>query len=269
MKLTSHEFRVLSYLMHHRDRVVSQGELTEHIYAQDFDRESNTVEVFIARLRRKLGASIIETVRGLGYRIATMTPSLRRRILVGSILWTIGMILLASAAFSKAMELHHAIGFNRSVHAWLQAPLTLLTAASLHGGRRAAGAPRAGAGGQPAVAAGRAHAGQDRRVDGEYPGEIQPLVNDLNALLEHRERAVQRAVAKAGDLAHGLKTPLTILAQEAERANAAGQTDSPTRSVSRSIGCAGRWTTTSPTRAPRHRARRQGRDARSGNRLMD
>ena len=71
VKLTSHEFRVLSYLMHHRDRVVSQGELTEHIYAQDFDRDSNTVEVFVARLRRKLGTSIIETVRGLGYRLGT------------------------------------------------------------------------------------------------------------------------------------------------------------------------------------------------------
>ena len=69
VKLTGHEFRVLSYLMHHRDRVVSQSELTEHIYAQDFDRDSNTVEVFVARLRRKLGASIIETVRGIGYRL--------------------------------------------------------------------------------------------------------------------------------------------------------------------------------------------------------
>jgi two-component system, OmpR family, response regulator len=69
VKLTSHEFRVLSYLMHHRGRVVSQGELTEHIYAQSADRDSNTVEVFVARLRRKLGASFIETVRGLGYRI--------------------------------------------------------------------------------------------------------------------------------------------------------------------------------------------------------
>jgi len=71
VKLTSHELRVLSYLMHHRGRVVSQSELTEHIYAQTFDRDSNTVEVFIARLRRKLGASTIETVRGLGYRIGT------------------------------------------------------------------------------------------------------------------------------------------------------------------------------------------------------
>jgi two-component system OmpR family response regulator len=69
IRLTSHEFRVLSYLMHHRTRVVSQSELTEHIYSQGFDRDSNTVEVFIARLRRKLGASFIKTVRGLGYQI--------------------------------------------------------------------------------------------------------------------------------------------------------------------------------------------------------
>jgi two-component system OmpR family response regulator len=69
VRLTSHEFRVLSYLMHHRGRVVSQAELTEHIYAQGFDRDSNTVEVFVARLRRKLGGTCIETVRGLGYRI--------------------------------------------------------------------------------------------------------------------------------------------------------------------------------------------------------
>ena len=69
VKLTSHEFRVLAYLLHQRGRVVSQGELTEHIYAQSAERDSNTVEVFIARLRRKLGGSVIETVRGLGYRI--------------------------------------------------------------------------------------------------------------------------------------------------------------------------------------------------------
>ena len=69
VKLTSHEFRVLSYLMHHCGQVVSRTELIEHIYAQDSDRDSNTVEVFIARLRRKLGASFIETVRGLGYRM--------------------------------------------------------------------------------------------------------------------------------------------------------------------------------------------------------
>jgi two-component system OmpR family response regulator len=67
--LTAHEFRVLSYLMHHRGRVVSQSELLDHIYAKDGDRDSNTVEVFIARLRKKLGAGSIATVRGLGYRM--------------------------------------------------------------------------------------------------------------------------------------------------------------------------------------------------------
>lgn len=69
VRLTSHEFRVLSYLMHHRDRVVPQSELVEHIYAENLDRDSNTVEVFVARLRRKVGATAIETVRGLGYRM--------------------------------------------------------------------------------------------------------------------------------------------------------------------------------------------------------
>jgi two-component system OmpR family response regulator len=69
VRLTSHEFRVLSYLMHHRGRVVSQAELAEHIYARDDDRDSNTVEVFIARLRKKVGAAAIVTVRGRGYRM--------------------------------------------------------------------------------------------------------------------------------------------------------------------------------------------------------
>jgi len=69
VRLTGHEFRVLSYLMHHRGRVVPQTELSDHIYAENEDRDSNTVEVFVARLRRKLGASSIETVRGLGYRM--------------------------------------------------------------------------------------------------------------------------------------------------------------------------------------------------------
>lgn len=69
VRLTTHEFRVLSYLMHHCGRIVSQGELVEHIYERDGDRDSNTVEVFIARLRKKVGANAIVTVRGLGYRM--------------------------------------------------------------------------------------------------------------------------------------------------------------------------------------------------------
>jgi two-component system OmpR family response regulator len=67
--LTAHEFKVLSYLMHHRDRIVSRTELTEHVYQQDFDRDSNTIEVFIGRLRKKLGDNMIRTHRGQGYRI--------------------------------------------------------------------------------------------------------------------------------------------------------------------------------------------------------
>ena len=69
VKLTSHEFRLLSYMMHHRDRVISRTELVEHIYDQDFDRDSNTIEVFVGRLRKKIGPERIETVRGLGYRL--------------------------------------------------------------------------------------------------------------------------------------------------------------------------------------------------------
>ena len=67
VKLTSHEYRLLSYLMHHAGRVVSRTELVEHLYDQDFDRDSNTIEVFVGRIRRKLGVEIIQTVRGLGY----------------------------------------------------------------------------------------------------------------------------------------------------------------------------------------------------------
>jgi signal transduction histidine kinase len=65
--------------------------------------------------------------------------------------------------------------------------------------------------------------GRKNKIEGRYPAEVQPLVNDLNALLEHREQAVGRAQAKAGDLAHGLKTPLAVLSQEAERARAVGE----------------------------------------------
>ncbi len=67
--LTAHEYRLLAYLMHRAGQVVSRSELIEHLYAQDFDRDSNTVEVFVGRLRRKLGADLIETIRGMGYRL--------------------------------------------------------------------------------------------------------------------------------------------------------------------------------------------------------
>jgi two-component system OmpR family response regulator len=67
VRLTSHEYRLLAYLMHHCGRVVSRTELVEHLYDQDFDRDSNTIEVFVGRLRKKLGVDIIQTIRGLGY----------------------------------------------------------------------------------------------------------------------------------------------------------------------------------------------------------
>ncbi|MCI4646429.1 MAG: response regulator transcription factor [Hyphomonadaceae bacterium] len=69
IRLTAHEYRVLAYLMHHQGRVVPRTELVEHIYDQDFDRDSNTIEVFIGRLRKKIGSDRIETERGLGYRL--------------------------------------------------------------------------------------------------------------------------------------------------------------------------------------------------------
>jgi two-component system OmpR family response regulator len=69
LRLTSHEYRLLSYLIHHKGEVVSRTELVEHMYDQDFDRDSNTIEVFVGRLRKKIGGEMIETVRGLGYRM--------------------------------------------------------------------------------------------------------------------------------------------------------------------------------------------------------
>jgi len=69
VKLTSAEYRLLSYLAHHKGEVLSRTDLVEHLYDQDFDRDSNTIEVFVGRLRKKLGVEIIHTVRGLGYRL--------------------------------------------------------------------------------------------------------------------------------------------------------------------------------------------------------
>ncbi len=67
VKLTAQEYKLLSYLLHHKGKVVSRTELIEHIYDQDFDRDSNTIEVFVTRIRKKLGADVITTIRGLGY----------------------------------------------------------------------------------------------------------------------------------------------------------------------------------------------------------
>ena len=67
--LTAQEFRILNYFMHREGRVISQADLIEHLYPHEEERDPNTIEVYIARLRKKLGRDIIKTQRGLGYRL--------------------------------------------------------------------------------------------------------------------------------------------------------------------------------------------------------
>jgi signal transduction histidine kinase len=154
-----------------------------------------------------------------------MTPSLRRRILLGSVLWTVGMILLASAAMSVVFDRYPSarIPMVSHVHGVLQMPFVLLAGAVC----LVAGALQVRRGlrriDDVRSRLAELREGHDRRLEGDYPREIQPLVDDLNTLLAQRDEATRRAMAKAGDLAHGLKTPLAILMQEAESAAAAGQ----------------------------------------------
>ena len=70
VKLTSLEYRLLAYLMMHKGKVISRTELVEHLYDQDFDRDSNTIEVFVGRLRKKLNVDVLRTIRGMGYSIS-------------------------------------------------------------------------------------------------------------------------------------------------------------------------------------------------------
>jgi signal transduction histidine kinase len=150
--------------------------------------------------------------------------SLRQRILIGSILWAVGLIVLSSAVFSVMIE-HLRVPRRLlilHVHGTLQAPLIValallcLVAGALQvrRGLRRIDDLRSGL-----IVL---REGRGRRLEAEYPSEVQPLVNDLNMLLENRDRAVQRAIAKAGDLAHGLKTPLAVLSKEAESMDAGG-----------------------------------------------
>ena len=155
--------------------------------------------------------------------------SLRARVLLGALLWTIGLFITSMAALAFVWA--HVpdlplLGRSGSIHTWVQhtAPLLVIAVLCMVGGvwqvrRGLAGIARLRA----RLAA--VHDGREARVDGRHVPEVQPLVDDLNALLAHREQAVRRAVAKAGDLAHGLKTPLAVLAREAERADAAGHSE--------------------------------------------
>jgi signal transduction histidine kinase len=146
--------------------------------------------------------------------------SLRGSVLLGAILWTLGLLAVwsivltfYSSAFSSIRVVHQ--------HAHMMAVLAIVTAVAGFAVVRAGLTPFE----EMRRRLGDIQRGADRQLQGRYPREVQPLVNDLNALLAHQEQAVQRALAKAGDLAHGLKTPLAVMSQEAERAAAAGHPD--------------------------------------------
>ena len=153
--------------------------------------------------------------------------SFRWRILLGAFLWTLGLIPVGHLIF---LSVHHQVhGFRRAVILPVD-PVTTLIFASLC---MLAGALLVHAGLSSFSELRKkllsVRDGSARRVEGTYPAEVQPLVNDLNSLLEHRERLVQRALAKAGDLAHGLKTPLAVLTHEAEQIEASGQCEAAAR----------------------------------------
>lgn len=151
--------------------------------------------------------------------------SLRGRIRLGAVLWMFGLIWWMGAFFTILVEHFPAAMRWTSVHGFIRGPIMLILASvalvagtfAVSRGLKRIDALRTGLATLDTT--------PTRRLEGAYPSEIQPLVNDLNALLATREKAIERAVAKAGDLAHGLKTPLAILAQDAERAQAAGHDD--------------------------------------------
>jgi len=146
-----------------------------------------------------------------------MLRSLRSRLILASLLWTVGLLFVMHMI---SLMLMHALPGIRATNNYvfpIVAGIVLMTAGVLLGMRQGLTPFRRLRERLLAV-----RAGDERRVEGAYPSEVQPLVDDLNALLEDREKAVKRAIATAGDLAHGLKTPLALLAQEADRAGAAG-----------------------------------------------
>jgi signal transduction histidine kinase len=150
--------------------------------------------------------------------------SLRARLLLGTILWTSG--LFAVTGIVTTMLMLHYPSVPRVLHSLFEhavlssAIAVLCMLAGLWQLRRAVAAFGRLRDGLAAV-----RAGISRGVEGRYPKEVQPVVDDLNALLEHQERAVAGAQAKAADLAHGLKTPLAVLVRDAERVSAAGHRD--------------------------------------------
>lgn len=147
-----------------------------------------------------------------------MKGSLRTRLVLGALVWMVAVLVAVTAMLIK-------IGRNHPEYA-MPGP-TYHTAMGLVGGAFILGGlflvSRAVAPLRDLRASlARVREGRGRRIEGDHPIEVQPLVNDLNALLEDRERAIARSLTTAGDLAHGLKTPLAVLAQEAEMTGAAG-----------------------------------------------
>ncbi len=155
-----------------------------------------------------------------------MSRSLRSRILLGAVLWTVGLFG-ATVMVTTAVILHRphdaiVLHWTAMYHGGLV--LGAVVAVCILAGIayvRSGLSPIDRLRGRLSAVRG----GAEQRVGGEYPTEVQPLVDDLNALLEHRDQTVRRAIAKAGDLAHALKTPLAVLTHEAEVADAAGQTE--------------------------------------------
>ena len=143
----------------------------------------------------------------------------------GAVLWTLGLFIIAIIVATALVDRYPRYPYYLHGHAVHdRTVMIVLAAVCMAGGLwvvRSGLSPFASLRSRLA----RVHAGRDRRVDGTYPTEVQPLVDDLNNLLEQRDQAVQRALAKAGDLAHGLKTPLAVLAHEASRAEAGGQAE--------------------------------------------
>jgi signal transduction histidine kinase len=146
-----------------------------------------------------------------------MKGSLRTRLIAGAVVWMLAVLIAVIAVVVRLTRNHPELALRHGTHI----AMGIIAAAFLGGGlflvRKALAPFRTLRGGLSAVREGRSE-----RIEGDYPTEVQPLVSDLNALLENRERAVARALTTAGDLAHGLKTPLAVLAQEAEQADAAG-----------------------------------------------
>jgi signal transduction histidine kinase len=146
--------------------------------------------------------------------------TLRGQVLLGAVLWSIGLMALGTTAITFHP---HTFSFVRHAHGH---PNGLMLGAALC---MIAGYAVVRFGLAPFKEMRRrladVQSGATRQLTGKYPGEVEPLVRDLNALLAHHEAAAARAIAKAGDLAHGLKTPLAVLSHEAERAAAAGHAE--------------------------------------------